>query len=392
MRFFRRACLAAFLLLSLSAALTPVAAAEGEPSLFDAFGIAVDVTADTAASARAQALAEAERRAFAIVMARLTLSESAADTRFADADIARLTREFWISSEKRSATRYIATVNYTFRPERVRQLLRRYNVPFVEDRSLPQLVLPVLRDGDSVILWERPNPWWQAWQTSTEPSLVPFVLPEGDAVDGQIVSATDADAGNVDALKAIADRYGCASVVVATVRLGVAAEPAPTALDAHGNIAEVLIQVVDAETGTETPATSLPFERIDASPEVAFAAAATAVRRAREQDWIRDNVLRRHATALLTVAITIDGLRSWNTIRKQLLDIPEISRIDVIAMSPHQVTAHVVHHATIEEVSRRLDERRMRLRQDDAGNYTIEKAMAPSAVVPRATAVPRAPL
>jgi hypothetical protein len=106
--------------------------------------VKVDVTAETAAEARDRALAEGEQRAFRIQLERLT---SRADwgslPNLTNEEIAAYIQDFEVASEKSSAVRYIATLNFTFKEEPVRRLLADRDTPFAMTRSKPVVVIPV---------------------------------------------------------------------------------------------------------------------------------------------------------------------------------------------------------------------------------------------------------
>ena len=126
--------------------------------VFEIKNLAVDVKAETAAAARKQALKQAERRAFYALIRRLTLSQDEERIpEFSQDEIAGYVRDFSVAREKAFSVRYIARLNYRFKADEVRDLLRAYNVPFAETPSRPVVVLPVYEIGASAVLWDEPN-------------------------------------------------------------------------------------------------------------------------------------------------------------------------------------------------------------------------------------------
>ncbi len=134
----------------------------------------------------------------------------------AAAEIGDLVRDFAVNGEKTSAVRYLANLSVRFRPDDIRALLRSAGVPFAETMSKPVVVLPLLKSGAALQLWEETNPWRQAWAALDRDGLVPFVVPVGDLEDVVAIDAERAQAGDRQALAAIADRYKAGSVIVAT--------------------------------------------------------------------------------------------------------------------------------------------------------------------------------
>ena len=112
------------------------------PDIFTVANVPVDATAANASAARDQARADGERRAYAILIGRLTL----------DADRGRLPPPteallndliagFEVASERASGVRYLAKYTFHFRPDAVRELLRSAGIPFGESPSKPLVVL-----------------------------------------------------------------------------------------------------------------------------------------------------------------------------------------------------------------------------------------------------------
>ncbi len=81
-------------------------------------------------------------------------------------------------------------------------------------------MLPIYTDevGNSN-LWGPTNLWLAQWSLKApNVSLVPMVLPTGDVSDTTALSATQALAGDLPRLTALAQRYGAGDVLVTEVR------------------------------------------------------------------------------------------------------------------------------------------------------------------------------
>lgn len=50
-----------------------------------------------------------------------------------------------VLKEQNSTTEYIATMNFTFRPQAVKELLRRQGIPFLDEQAQPVIVVPIYR-------------------------------------------------------------------------------------------------------------------------------------------------------------------------------------------------------------------------------------------------------
>jgi hypothetical protein len=199
------------------------AAAQRRSDLFTVSPVPVDITAENAIAARDKAIAEGETRAFGMLIERLVRPEDRKNVpKVTPAQMNNLVQGFEVANERRSGVRYLADYTVHFRGEAVRSLLRGAGISFAETASKPVLVLAVYNlDGNS-LLWEDSNPWRNAWQNGNPGSgLVPVVRPLGEIEDLQAIDAAGAVAGADDKIRAIAQRYANADVLVsaATPRL-----------------------------------------------------------------------------------------------------------------------------------------------------------------------------
>ena len=98
-------------------------------------------------AARQQALNEGQQKAMTILLERMTLkSDYARLPGLSPEEITEYIQDFSIAEEKSSSVRYLARLNYRFRPGEVRDLLRAFNIPFAETPSSTS----VLRGGSRI--------------------------------------------------------------------------------------------------------------------------------------------------------------------------------------------------------------------------------------------------
>ncbi|MBM3571825.1 MAG: DUF2066 domain-containing protein, partial [Alphaproteobacteria bacterium] len=195
-------------------------------ALFSVRDIPVDATAQAAAQARERALAVGQRQAFERLVARLTQPDDGARLGAIDDDaIQALVLGIELSDERTSPVRYLAKLTVRFQPGAIRQRLAAAGIPMVETLSAPLLVLPVYATADTVVLWDDPNPWREAWNAApAADGLVPLLFPVGDLADMEDVGPEHAVAGDGDRLRRIAQRYGAGDAIVVEARLAEAGE------------------------------------------------------------------------------------------------------------------------------------------------------------------------
>ncbi len=318
--------------------------------VFEVKGVAVDVTDETAAAARDKALAIGEGLAFRHLLERLT--QRADHEHLPDLpgrEIAAYVRDFSIELEKRSAVRYLASLSYRFKPAEVRRLLTDFGLWFAETPSKPVLVLPVYQIAGTLLLWDEPNPWRDAWnQASARDGLVPLVHPIGDLSDIAVIGAEQALDGDAQRLAAIARRYEAGDVLVVHGTRG---------MDARGERAK--LDVVATRYGTAINEQSLvksfaagPGDDVDA---LLRRAASTLVQDI-EDNWKRDNILRRGDLGVLVVAVPISGLSHWLKIRKRLDGVAVIRRVDLVLMSLDEVRVNLHHFGSPDQLVLALEQ------------------------------------
>jgi hypothetical protein len=287
--------------------------------------VPADATAANATAARDQALADGQRKAFNILMARLTLPTDAARLPNVNAtQLTDLVQGFEVGNERRSGVRYLADYTFHFRPEAVRQLLRQSGIAFAETPSKPLVVLPVLHDGDRTVLWDDPNPWRDAWNSLKLPlGLVPVVTPLGDLNDVAAVDADTAARGEPEHLAAVSQRYGGADVLVT--------QAVPKTDGSDG---------VDVTTTRYTPGVS-GSEQTWVTSETANAGegALDLMRRAAgdtmaqvEEAWKVANILDTRLSGTLVARVPVGALPEWIAVRDRLVGIPAVRSSQLVSL------------------------------------------------------------
>jgi hypothetical protein len=104
----------------------------------------VEATAQNAVAAKEKALAEGQRLAFRSLLKRLVpVTSYNRLAALAGVQAANLIGGVAVKSERNSTTQYIATLDFTFEPTAVRDLLRDEAIPFVDVQAPPVRLVPV---------------------------------------------------------------------------------------------------------------------------------------------------------------------------------------------------------------------------------------------------------
>lgn len=155
-----RACLAALLLGLLPGA--PLTAAAASDAAFTVGNYPVDAVDQDAVRAKAKALADGQHAAFRSLLRRLVPVTAYRRIIKLQAKPAEMIDGMSVRSERNSSTEYIANLDFSFQPERVRDFLKREGLPFVDTQSPEIIVVPILRDTQGATIDARP--WSDAWK------------------------------------------------------------------------------------------------------------------------------------------------------------------------------------------------------------------------------------
>ena len=338
-------------------------------------GVSVDITADTAAAARRQAIEEGHRLAWNRLVQRLVLKDQLnripALTR---ADIDPLVRSFGIDSERRSSVRYIGDLRFQFGLAEVRAFLQNLNVGFAETRSKSVLLLPVYSAAGTTLLWDEPNPWLNAWsRIAPSDGLVPIRLPAGDLADIRDITAEQAARGNERQLALIAKRYGAHRTLVTLASQNM--DPAKGA-----TMLNVTTRYFGGARSESTVIQTFTFER-GKTLETVLIRAAQEVSRQIEEDWKRENLLQFDRSSELIADLTIGHLREWVDIRQRLRQIAFIRSTQLVSLSRRQMSVRLNFFGDAEQLRVALSQRDLVLEQSDV-NWTLRDRRTRSALTP----------
>ncbi len=354
-----RRCVQAGLLAAILTVFTAKAAEAQAPGVFEVKGVAVDVTAETAAQARGRALAEGEGVAFRRLLERLTLRvDHPRLPRPTPREISVYVRDFAVADEKTSAVRYLARLSFRFRASSIRRLLSDSNVAFAETPSKPVLVLPVYQAAGALLLWDDPNPWRDAWKAVPPlDGLVPLSLPLGDLADIAAIGAEQAVKGEARRLNAIAARYGAGDAIVAHGTLGISARLGRPELEVFVTRYGTALQeqtIVKSFSATEG-------EEIDGL----LGRAALELARQVEDNWRKGNLLQFETSAVAAAKVPIGRLNDWLEVRKRLSRIAVVGRVDMILISLDEVRINLHYFGSEEQLVVALEQADLVMSEED---------------------------
>jgi Uncharacterized protein conserved in bacteria (DUF2066) len=352
--------------------------------------VRIDATADTSAAARDAARIDGQRRALAAVVGRLSGSSAPAQLpKLDDKTITDMVDSFEVANERMSAVHYVADYTFHFRPGKLRRLVRAAESAAAdaaskstadttaktspesggktaaesggkvsaENGSRKIVVLPVYKDGSSLVLWDDPNDWRAAWgQRGAGSAPVRLTLPLGDAADLAAIDADKAGSGEADALTAITRRNGGTEAVVALA----------TARRQDGKLAGLEVSVKEYRAGRLVDAQGSSFDANPGESEADFLKrAADAVAADIESGAKKTAGARSDQLVTLAVVVPITSLGEWVQMRGRLASVPSVRKVDLLSLSRQEAKVEVKYVGTPEQLRSSLAEVNLELAGSD---------------------------
>ncbi len=341
--------------------------------VYTATGIAVDLEGDIA-GLRDRAIAQASRAAFRKVLEQIADPGDLAGLALpSDSEIGAWVEDFEIEDEKIAANRYIGRFTFRFQALPVQDFLTENGIAFVEAVARPVLVLPIYRDpAGTRHFWDAGNAWLAAWRARpADNSLVPIVLPNGDASDQRMVSLDQALAGDLAALSALSARYGTGAVLIAE------AEESPLMASGRIDMALRLRSPGAIADPAAAPDVALSNDRAD---RAALLGEAVAEIRARiERDWKTGNLVDPNQRNALSVSVPLTGLDQWVAIKRRLGQVALLKSVNLTQLTIDNAALDLSYIGGLTEFTQALAQAGLGL--EDVGEGAAILSLQPNVVI-----------
>ncbi len=144
-------------------------------NIFKAANFPVEAKAKNAVLAKKAAIAEGQTAAYRSLLKRLVpVTAYNRLERLRDIGAAQFIESMEVRSERNSSTEYIANIDFVFRGDVLRDLLRQDGVPFIEQAAHRTVVVPVMRREPGQKIQRTLGAWGSIWKTlDLENSITP---------------------------------------------------------------------------------------------------------------------------------------------------------------------------------------------------------------------------
>ncbi len=125
-----------------------------------------------------------------------------------------------IENEKFTQDKYSALVTVNFDKQKIEQLLTGKKVDYFLKKGPRTLLIPLVKFKDRLILWDDPNPWFDAWlRRPLDSNLTEFILPSGEVDDLITLNAEEAESLKYYKIKNLTSKYSAEEALVLIVNL-----------------------------------------------------------------------------------------------------------------------------------------------------------------------------
>jgi Uncharacterized protein conserved in bacteria (DUF2066) len=177
--------------------------------------IFINASGKTPTLARNNAVDQAQREAFVILLGRLSIDAAFADNVSTD-EINDMVHSQQITNEKIAGNNYSAIFNITFSEEFVKNALDNKKISKNDVKQETYLVFPVKVTLKKSLLWESDNNWKSAWEIILKDKSEPRVkVPTGGLDDIAAINSEIIENGNYDNFLTILNKYKADVAVIA---------------------------------------------------------------------------------------------------------------------------------------------------------------------------------
>ena len=318
---------ALFAALMLACTLAGSASAE---NVFEIPNVHVQSSGPSATEARSRAIASGRPVAWQALFRRLTRAQDWARFPVLDnAQLQKLIIGYSPINERRSTTRYVADVTYTFNPEAVARLLQSAGIPYAAAPTKRVLVIPMAPG------FARNSLWTLAFASPRfADSYVPFAVPYGDAQDMRALQGLSFDAARWDDIAPVASRIRAVEAVLVKA-------------DVAGNNLVVSLKRVGA--GELPVKTSVEVPLIQGA-ESTYPSAADAAVRAMEEMWKNQKAVDYSHKGRLVADVRIASLAQFAALENTLTVVPNVAGVTVSAIDIGQARLTISYLGTTDQL------------------------------------------
>ena len=240
-------------------------------------------------------------------------------------DVSSLVTSYSIENEKFNEERYSALITVNYDIEKIDTLLKKKNLKYFAGNGPKILVLPLMSFNDQLILWDDPNPWYEAWiERPIDGNLTEFIIPEGDVNDLITISAKDTRELSFSKIRNIALKYNVKKVMVPFLTIVKKDEKYYLSLRCFDGLSKEILNVEITKEINESNFDLALFETLNSFTSFY------------DDYWVADNIKKIESQVLVKVNIIYDTFRDWTYIKKTINNSKNVKSFKVLSLSTNE--------------------------------------------------------
>lgn len=360
------------LTVSALAAATPTFAAD---TVFTMGNYPVEATAANAVAAKDKAIADGQQAAFRSLLKRIVpVTAYKQISRIPSKKAAELISGVSVRSERNSPTEYIASLDFAFQAQAVRNALSAEGIPFVDEPAEKIIVVPVLRQGNPSTVTNDTGGWRKSWAgLDLAHTITPVQLGELKPVVHSDTIAMLAD-GDSNGMRIVSQEYATDRIVFAILEPDISNKSVVVTLAGQDSVGPLALKrtyrVSDGDMAYATELAAVValgviegrWKATKSAPAPAYNAAAPDVSGA--PVWAAAP-----ATGGDVVQLTVQyaDTGQWNELRAQLLDTPGVDNLAIAAQAERYAEVSLSFPGGAKSLARALGGRGLALVDDGQG-------------------------
>ncbi len=300
--------------------------AKGSP-VYTVAKVDVEAEAKDAVEAKQIAINEGQQAALRALLKRLT--PASAHQRLPileDQMVERMIDGFSVRRESNSSTRYIASLDFSFEPGAVRDILNRFGLPYAEEQAPPVVLLPVMTEAGGVKTGSG-NLWSEALEgVDTEHALAAIRLtpPRAELAPGMI-----ANPGSPEVLQTLRQQYRTDALILALAEVDAQRTKLRLRLIGQDSVGNFYVDHAYPITGQDVG------EAAKFAAKVVVGIVEGRWKSTRLASLGIGTAAGEAPANLETVALSVQfsGLKQWQSMRQRLQRIPGLQNLDVQSLN-----------------------------------------------------------
>ena len=245
-------------------------------------------------------------------------------------DVSSLVTSYSIANEKFNEERYSALITVNYDIEKIDTLLRKKKLKYFAGIGPKILVLPLMSFNDQLILWDDPNPWFEAWiERPIDGNLTEFIIPEGDVNDLITISAEDTRELSFSKIRNIALKYNVKKVMVPFLTIVKKDEKYYLSLRCFDGLSKEILNVEITKEINESNFDLALFETLNSFTSFY------------DDYWVADNIKKIESQVLVEVNIMYDSFRDWTYIKKTINNSKNVKSFKVLSLSTNESLSEI---------------------------------------------------